>query len=251
MLLWVPENWVPSSIKVSLGSSSLLRNTLDLKSRELWIFATEQYYANKRQLLKADLSDFVTIISSNLGKSVLNWYRVFVAECERVNMHATWSPFKSQLRSRFRPNDFEYGLRERMFRLKQTNSIHDYVSNFLDLMSQTEIATSHNKRFDNKKTKNDDWIKTAKCNDCGEIGHISPQCKQPKRKEANRFMIGSVYAILEVKAKAYVNVDRKHDVSIFIGNGSSLDGVSEELVKRLNLEVNEHELMKVTLGTTK
>ncbi|POM63508.1 Hypothetical protein PHPALM_21079 [Phytophthora palmivora] len=131
--------------------------------------------------MEADSSDFVTIISSNLGKSVLNWYRAFVAECERVNMHAT-------------PKDFEYDLRERMSRLKQTNSIHDYVSKFQDLMSQTEIAIS------------------------------------------------------EMEKHFYFQNDRKHDVSIFIDNGSSLDGVSEELVKRLDLEVTEHELMKIDLG---
>ncbi|POM59604.1 hypothetical protein PHPALM_31632 [Phytophthora palmivora] len=240
----------------------------------------EQYYTNKGQLMEADLSDFVTIISSDLGKSVLNWYRTFVAECER---------------------DFEYDLRERVFCLKQNNSIHDYVFKFQDLMSQTEIAISemeerfcfqnglrketarkikeysphtlqqaieiasnfefahysgnpprapskpafsqtdtgfrsskrnqqHNKRFDSKKCKNDEWRKTVKCNNCGEVSHISSQCMKHKSKEANRFMSGSVY-----------------DVSIFIDNGSSLDGVSEELVKRLDLEVTEHELMKVDL----
>ncbi|KAE9058239.1 hypothetical protein PF010_g31071, partial [Phytophthora fragariae] len=53
---------------------------------ELWIFATEQYYTNKRHLMEAESSDFVTLISSNLGKSVLNWYRAFIANCERMNV---------------------------------------------------------------------------------------------------------------------------------------------------------------------
>eukprot|EP00644_Phytophthora_capsici_P011997 jgi/Phyca11/106180/e_gw1.12.901.1 len=127
---------------------------------ELWIFATEQYYASRRELMEADSPGFVTIISSNLGKSVLNWYRAFITECERVNITPTWSLFKQQLRTRFRPKDFEYDLRERMFRLKQNETIHEYdlrermfrlkqnetiheyVSKFQDLLSQTELAIS-------------------------------------------------------------------------------------------------------------
>ncbi|KAK1928843.1 hypothetical protein P3T76_015632 [Phytophthora citrophthora] len=73
---------------------------------ELWIFATEQYYASRRELMEADTSDFVTMISSNLGKSVLNWYRAFIAECEGTNVQPTWSLFKGRLRTRFRPKDF-------------------------------------------------------------------------------------------------------------------------------------------------
>ncbi|EGZ05044.1 hypothetical protein PHYSODRAFT_372673, partial [Phytophthora sojae] len=49
---------------------------------ELWIFATEEYYANKRGIMDADTSDFVTMISSSLGKSVLNWYRAFSSDCD-------------------------------------------------------------------------------------------------------------------------------------------------------------------------
>ncbi|KAK1941816.1 hypothetical protein P3T76_006880 [Phytophthora citrophthora] len=115
---------------------------------ELWIFATEQYYASRRELMEADSSDFVTMISSNLGKSVLNWYRAFIADCERLQVHPTWPLFKRQLRTRFRPKDFEYDLRERMFRLKQRENIHDYVSKFQDLLSQTELSISEvEKRF--------------------------------------------------------------------------------------------------------
>ncbi|KAG4040919.1 hypothetical protein PC123_g23551 [Phytophthora cactorum] len=44
---------------------------------EFWIFATEEYYVNKRGIMEAATSDFVTMILSSLGKSVLNWYRAF------------------------------------------------------------------------------------------------------------------------------------------------------------------------------
>lgn len=118
---------------------------------ELWIFATEQYYAHKRQLMETESSDFVTLISSNLGKSVLNWYRAFIADCERMNVHKSWPLFKSQLRTRFRPKDFEYDLRERMFHLKQRETIHEYVSKFQDLLSQTELNISElEKRYFSK-----------------------------------------------------------------------------------------------------
>ncbi|GMF18551.1 unnamed protein product [Phytophthora fragariaefolia] len=39
---------------------------------ELWIFATDEYYASSRAHMDAGSSEFVTMISSNLGKTVLN-----------------------------------------------------------------------------------------------------------------------------------------------------------------------------------
>ncbi|KAE9337269.1 hypothetical protein PF008_g12613 [Phytophthora fragariae] len=115
---------------------------------ELWIFATEEYYANKRGIMEADTSDFVTMISSSLGKSVLNWYRAFSSDCDATGMPKTWQLFKTKLRKRFRPKDFEYNLRERLFQLKQHGTIHEYVSSFQDLMSQSELDISEmEKRF--------------------------------------------------------------------------------------------------------
>ncbi|OWZ05370.1 hypothetical protein PHMEG_00022552 [Phytophthora megakarya] len=86
---------------------------------ELWIFATEEYYANKRGLMEADTSDFVTMISSSLGKSVLNWYRAFSCNVKLQQRLRPGGLFKLKLRKRFRPKDFEYNLRERLFQLKQ------------------------------------------------------------------------------------------------------------------------------------
>ncbi|KAK1933606.1 hypothetical protein P3T76_011820 [Phytophthora citrophthora] len=174
---------------------------------ELWIFATEQYYASRRELMEADTSDFVTMISSNLGKSVLNWYRAFIAECEGTNVQPTWSLFKGRLRTRFRPKDFEYDLRERMFRLKQNETIHDYVSKFQDLLSQTELSISELEK---------------------------------------RFFFQN--AILEAEAQAFKTDDQKRPVTIFIDNGSSLNGVTEELVKKLELDVTEGDMIQVDLG---
>ena len=86
---------------------------------EMWIFATEEYYAARREQMDADESNFVMEISSNLGKSVQNWYRtIFTPECEYEGVHKSWTRFKIKLRGRFRPRDFEYNLRERLFELK-------------------------------------------------------------------------------------------------------------------------------------
>ncbi|POM81264.1 Transmembrane protein [Phytophthora palmivora] len=257
--------------------------------------------------------------SMNLGKSVLNWYRAFITECERANKAPTWSLFKQQLRTRFRAFDFEYDLRERMFRLKQNETIHEYVSKFQDLLSQTELAISElEKRFffqnglreeTAKKIKEESPSTTATgsnagasttvsssastpwCDDkncpgivggiafavmaaCGllltaalknspigkfflhrtmvsppgKVGHISPDCSQPKRTEANRYMQGAVYAILEAEARAFKTEDQERPVTIFIDNGSSLNGVTEELVKKLELDVTEGDMMQVDLG---
>ncbi|OWZ20261.1 Retrotransposon protein, Ty3-gypsy subclass, partial [Phytophthora megakarya] len=49
----------------------------------------------------------------------------------------------------------------------------------------------------------------------------------------------AVYAILEAEAQAFKTEDQERPVTIFIDNGSSLNGVTEELVKKLELEVTE------------
>ncbi|GMF18325.1 unnamed protein product [Phytophthora fragariaefolia] len=66
------------------------------------------------------------------------------------------------------------------------------------------------KRFEKKSDTNDDWTKT--CKNCGVVGHISPQCKAPKRKEANRYISGALYAILEAEAQAIKNVGQERPV---------------------------------------
>ncbi|CAI5728268.1 unnamed protein product [Peronospora destructor] len=103
-------------------------------------------------------------------------------------------------------------------------------------------------RSDKKKDKNDDWTKTATCKNCGKVGHISPQYKAPKSKEANRYISGALYAILEAEAQAFKEAGQERSVIIFIDNGCSLNGVSENLVKKLEFEVNEGEIMQVDLG---
>lgn len=115
---------------------------------ELWIFATEEYYSNRRTLMEANTSEFVSLISSNLGTSVMNWYRAFATQCTATNIPRTWNLFKQQLRARYRPRDFEFNLRERLFDLKQIGTFHEYTTKFQDLLSQTELhITEMEKRF--------------------------------------------------------------------------------------------------------
>ncbi|DBA00780.1 TPA: hypothetical protein N0F65_004685 [Lagenidium giganteum] len=118
---------------------------------ELWIFATEEYYASMRQLVQIDTSDFVTMISSNLGTSK---------------------------------------------------------------------------------------------------GHIAPDCQSKRDNEANRFINNNKYSVLELEAEARNEDGVTQPVSVFIGNGGSLNGVSEELVQKLGLKVQEmpNSVMKVDLG---
>lgn len=75
--------------------------------------------------MKADTSEFVTIIPSNLGKSVLNRYRAFSSDCEVAGTPKTWQLYKAKLRERSRPKYFEYNLRERFYQLKQQRTIHE------------------------------------------------------------------------------------------------------------------------------
>jgi hypothetical protein len=288
---------------------------------ELWIFSTEEYYSNRRYLMVDNSSEFVRMISSNLGKTVMNWYRTFSLQCDSEGIEKTWELFKKRLRERFRPKDFEYNLRERLFHLKQTGSIHEYVSRFQDLMSQSELDISEmEKRFyfqnglraetekqikeegpsylqevieiasnfefahytgkpvkssiaavsaanpkaktpvqkqqgsSNKSAKkinsSQDWKKNAICHSCQKKGHIAPECPNRPKKEANHYVSGSFYAILEVQAEAFSNEANRQEVSIFIDNGCSLNGISEELAIQLRLTVCEdtNSLMEVDLG---
>ncbi|DAZ98230.1 TPA: hypothetical protein N0F65_011698 [Lagenidium giganteum] len=86
-----------------------------IEDLELWIFQTQEYYQSQRDLMEEDSSTFVTLISNNLGKT---------------------------LRARFRPTDVEYNLRERLIKLRQSQTINDYVSEFHNLLAQTEIPIS-------------------------------------------------------------------------------------------------------------
>ncbi|ETP00348.1 hypothetical protein F441_22231 [Phytophthora nicotianae CJ01A1] len=268
---------------------------------ELWMFATEQYYASRRELMEADSSGFVTIISSNLGQSVLNWYRAFIAECERANKNPTWSLFKQRLRTRFRPKNpstifargcfvsnrtrlstsmslsFKTYCRRQNWRSVSWRNVSfsrtDYVKKketakkikeespstlqeAIEIVLNFEFAhysvipprapskpsegaadsvhrppkskQQNNKRYEKMKGANYDWKKKATCRNCGKVGHISPDCTQPKRTEANRYMQGAVYAILEAEARVFQTEDQERPVTIFIDNSSSLNGVTEE-----------------------
>ncbi|ETO58810.1 hypothetical protein F444_22806, partial [Phytophthora nicotianae P1976] len=61
-------------------------------------------------------------------------------------------------------------------------------------------------------------------------------------------MQGAVYAILEAEARAFKTEDQERPVTIFIDNGSSLNGVTEELVEKLELDVIEGDMMQIDLG---
>ncbi|GMG18247.1 unnamed protein product [Phytophthora fragariaefolia] len=90
--------------------------------------------------------------------------------------------------------------------------------------------------------------KSATCHNCGQVGHIKPQCKSTK--ESNHYVGGSFYAILEVKALAFNQEEAATDVSISVDNGSSPNGVTEDLAVLLQLDIKEHpdDMMTVRLG---
>ncbi|GMF18550.1 unnamed protein product [Phytophthora fragariaefolia] len=102
------------------------------------------------------------------------------------------------------------------------------------------------------KPKNN-WKKDAICHNCGVKGHISPEFPskdQRANKDANHYVSGSFYAILEVQALASRDGNIKKNISIVIDNGSSLNGISEEPACALDLEVHEDtdDMMNVDLG---
>ncbi|KAG4047543.1 hypothetical protein PC123_g17103 [Phytophthora cactorum] len=266
---------------------------------ELWNFATEEYYANKRGIVEAATSDFVTMISSILGKSVLNWYHAFSSDCEQAGTPKTWSLFKAKLRERFRPKDFEYNLRERLFQMKQNGTIHEYVSSFQDLMSQSELKISEMEKlfyFQNglraetaKKVKElsprflHEVIEIATNFEFAHYGGqaatsstviqsfskattnakpgnnkqiMSSAQKQSAKSEPKEDWESRPHVIIvdssgtssrSVKALASKEDEHPTDVSIFVDNGSSLNGVIEDLAMRLQLDITEHHDVMMTV----
>ncbi|GMF40414.1 unnamed protein product [Phytophthora lilii] len=149
---------------------------------ELWIFATEQYYASRRELMEK---------------------RFF----------------------------FQNGLREETARKIKEES-PSTLQDAIEIASNFEFA-----HYSGKPLKL--WQRVRKDHRARGI---------PKRTEANRYMKGALYAILEAEARAFKTEDQKRPVTIFIDNGSSLNGVTEKSVKKLELDVTEGDMMQVDLG---
>ncbi|OWZ00298.1 LOW QUALITY PROTEIN: hypothetical protein PHMEG_00028544 [Phytophthora megakarya] len=80
------------------------------------------------------------------------------------------------------------------------------------------------------------------------LGHIKPQCKATK--EIKHYVSGSFYAFLEVSAWASKQSEPPSAVSFFVGNGRSLNGVTEELANQLQRGIieNPDDLMTVRSG---
>ncbi|GMF61036.1 unnamed protein product [Phytophthora fragariaefolia] len=194
---------------------------------ELWIFAMEEYYANKRGLTEADTSDFVTMISSSLGKSVLNWFLHEVIEIATNFEFAHYGGLSANTTANHQPSS------------KTASCVKPEAYN---------TSKPPERKLSAKSGPKADWRKSATCHNCGQVGHIKPQCKSTK--ESNHYVGGSFYAILEVKALAYNQEEAATDVSIFVDNGSSLNGVTEDLAVRLQLDIKEHpdDMMTVRLG---
>ena len=85
---------------------------------------------------------FVTMIICNLGITPMNWYRQFMAECDATSHVKTWAAFKDGMRRRFIPPVSEYRLRENLGRMSQTQSIHEYVAEFQNLVVQCTLPIS-------------------------------------------------------------------------------------------------------------
>ena len=97
---------------------------------ELWFFMIEQYYADYHPIMVENSPAFVTMVSCYLAPTPMNWYRQFVAECDRAQIVRTWETFKGAMRKRFLPPDNEYMLREKLCKLTQIGSLHGYLSAF-------------------------------------------------------------------------------------------------------------------------
>ncbi|GMF45648.1 unnamed protein product [Phytophthora fragariaefolia] len=141
---------------------------------ELWIFSTEQYYANRRHLMAAESSDFGTLVSSNLGKSVLNWFRALSQTAKKIEEES----LNTLQEAIDIASNFEFAHYSGRPPRVQSNSFKPVPTESGHRANKSRPHKA--KRFEKKNDKNDDWTKTAACKNGGVVGHISPQCKAPK-----------------------------------------------------------------------
>jgi hypothetical protein len=103
---------------------------------ELWIFNTEEYYADQEVLRQANDTRFVHMIFANLGEAAQTWYREL--KLTMGDAPITWNIFKERLRERFRVSDFQYKLLGKLFKLTNHNATQEYTNKFLHLISQLD-----------------------------------------------------------------------------------------------------------------
>ncbi|OWZ20537.1 hypothetical protein PHMEG_0005040 [Phytophthora megakarya] len=146
----------------------------------------------------------------------MNWYRAFCQHCQAHGLPHTWGLFKTEICKRYRARDFEFDLRQRLCKLRQHGSYHDYVSEFQNLLIQClepispleqrfyfqqglrgdtccfinekspgtlDEAIDWGSQFENahfasngNDETNHNWTKTATCHRCKEVDHIAPDC---------------------------------------------------------------------------
>ncbi|KAG1712454.1 hypothetical protein DVH05_000202 [Phytophthora capsici] len=103
---------------------------------ELWIFSTEQYYADCQSDMDGNTSVFVDMIFANLGPTAKTWFRDF--KMSLGNEPATWAIFKAKIRERFRDSDFEHKVLSKLHQLRRAGSQQEYTTRFLHLLSQLD-----------------------------------------------------------------------------------------------------------------
>jgi len=101
---------------------------------ETWIFQTEQYF----EINQVPRSDRVPLASMHLRASALLWWR---ERCNAVKRDVedpiqTWTDFVARLRRYLQPADQARMFKFKLKDLKQTGSLTNYVSEFLDLALQ-------------------------------------------------------------------------------------------------------------------
>jgi hypothetical protein len=182
---------------------------------ELFLFQVEQFYADYDPSLRDTSPMFVSMVATFFEPTPMNVYRQFVSECESQGIVVTWPALKDRLRGRFTPPDFEFTLRERLCKLTQLASLHDYISEFMNILVQCKVPinpldlrfyfqqglrseTSQHLREHHPDNLDDtisialrydhgvaggtnpvttaEWMKTVTCHRCKKQGHTASSC---------------------------------------------------------------------------
>ncbi|KAE9163256.1 hypothetical protein PF004_g30208 [Phytophthora fragariae] len=108
----------------------------DNEDLELFLFSTEQYYADFMSAMHEDSSEFTDMIFGSLGVDAQSWFREFKLSMD--SRPITWQLFKERIRARFRDKDHKFKTLTKLYELKPGKSQQEYTSSFLNLLSQLD-----------------------------------------------------------------------------------------------------------------
>ncbi|CAF3028738.1 unnamed protein product [Rotaria sp. Silwood2] len=134
-----PQSSTTITTDSSIATSSQFVNKINTKPKEYngtseenvitWITTLDEIMANR--LINDD--DKISLAVSWLGGTALQWFVNLKLKNQRPS---SWNEFKNKLKSQFQPIDFQEQLRQQLLKLRQKQSLQDYIHLFRSIVGQ-------------------------------------------------------------------------------------------------------------------